>query len=204
MTITIVIPSTISHPIFLFLQESVKNLVETACNKGMGRNNLFKRLCKFIGSIKVPYFNCSNNQSDPEDDDIDSIMAYFENSDKIRITTLSDVPKEELTDDPIYSYNGKNNNLAGVISIMVSTTKNKQGIIINSPVWKMSSTKSIKPLSKVEHREKHFVTNWHFIHFYSMNYTSITATVHVVSWSYLGRWDITSKKQRLWTPYIFM
>ncbi len=95
---------------------------------------MFKRLCKLIGSIKVAYFNHSYNQSDPEKDDVDSIMAYFENSDKIRITTLSDVPKEELTDDPIYSYNGKNNNLAGVISIMVSTTKNKQGIIINSPV----------------------------------------------------------------------
>ncbi len=101
---------------------------------------MFKRFGKFISSMKVAYLNCKNDQEEIEGgDDIDSMLANFEKSNEIRITTLSDVPIHEFFDESNFSE--KNNSFNKDESITVSTTKHSDRSIINSPVSKISSIK---------------------------------------------------------------
>ncbi len=130
-------------------EETINHVIESACNKAAGRNYMFKRMGKFISSMKVTYLNRKNNSSPLKEDDIDLMLANFEKSNEIRFTTLSDVPRNEFIDDPNFALSNCND-----ASVTVSTTKIKGGQIINSPVSKMSSIKAIEPLAKIERIER--------------------------------------------------
>lgn len=130
-------------------EETVNYVVESACNKAAGRNYMFKRMGKFISSMKIAYLNEKNKESNTKEDDIESMLTDFEKSDEIRFTTLSDVPSDEFLHDPNFSDEDFNKS-----SITVSTTKDRHGDIVNSPVSKMASIKAIEPLAKVERAER--------------------------------------------------
>ncbi len=139
-------------------EETVYHVLESACDKTAGRNYIFKRFGMFISLMKVAYLNCKINQNDDGGgDDIDSMLANFEKSNKIDFTTLSDVPQSEFLEDTNFFRNKKSSDEDE--SITVSTTKCRDGSIINSPVSKISSIKGIEPLAKVERREHNLSRN---------------------------------------------
>ncbi len=64
-------------------EETVHHIVESAYNNAAGRNYLFKRMDKFISSMKVAYLNWKQNKSDFKEDVIDSMLSNFEKSNEI-------------------------------------------------------------------------------------------------------------------------
>ncbi len=132
-------------------EETVYHVVDSACNKAAGRNYMFRRFGKFISSMKVAYLHCKNNELGNPDDDIHSMLINFENSNEIRFTTLSDVPKQEFFNDDNFSKT--KNPLSQNHSITLSTTKRSDGTIINSPVSMLTSIKDIESLAKKERVE---------------------------------------------------
>lgn len=105
---------------------------------------------KFISSMKVAYLHRKQNPLEPEEDDIESMQSNFQKSEESRFITLSGVPRDEFLHDPNFSDN-KNSNKS---SVTVSTTKNKNRDIVDSPVLKMSLIKVIEPLAKAEKEER--------------------------------------------------
>ncbi len=124
-------------------EETIKHGVESACNNAAGRNYMFKQMGKFISSMKVAYLNCMETKSNSKEDDIDSMFSNFEKSNEIHCTTLSDVPTNAFLDNTNFSVNDFIKE-----SLTVSTTKNIDEKIINSPVSKMASIKAIETFEK--------------------------------------------------------
>ncbi len=64
-----------------------------------------------------------------------TLLGNFEKLNEIQFTTLSNVSKDEFADDPNFS---NDNEDTAKMSVTVSTTKDRDGNIVNSPVSRMS------------------------------------------------------------------
>lgn len=147
-------PSTIPIPTHLLdeeEEETVQHVVDSSCNKAVSRKYMFCRFGKFITSMKVAYLNYKHTKCESKDDDIDSMLANFKKSNEIQFTSLSDIPKKEFLDGSNFS--GDNNHHTEE-TVTVLTTKDKSGNFINSPVSKMSLIKGIKPVAKIECKDR--------------------------------------------------
>ncbi len=98
----------------------------------------------------MAYLN-HNKKLYSKEDDIDSMWGNFEKSNEIWFTTLSNVQKDEFSDDPNFSDDNDN---TSETSVTVSTTKDKDGNIVDFLVSRTSSIREIEPLAKSERREQ--------------------------------------------------
>ncbi len=98
--------------------------------------------------MKVAYLNCKQSKSYSKEGDIDSMLGNIEKLNEIQFTTLSDVTNNEFADNANFF---DNNEDTAEISVTVSTTKDRDGIIVNSLVSRMSSIQdpSNEAISKV-------------------------------------------------------
>ncbi len=165
---------------------------------------MFKRFGKFISSMKVVNLHQKNNECGNCDDDIDSMLINFEKSNEIRFPTLSEGPRQEFFNHS--NFYKKNNSFFQNNSITVSTTKNSDGTIINSPVSKLTSIKDQRhrTIGKGRVNRTQPLWSWHLIHFSCMDSNSSIKIIYAFSWSILGRCKISLEQHGIWSHNFFL
>jgi len=92
-------PASAPVPICLLTEqqrENTKNVIDATSDKASGRNFLLRTMGINFDTIKLTYLDCKMKGHDKSGDDIDCMIKNFELSNKIKFTTLSDVPMSAI------------------------------------------------------------------------------------------------------------
>ena len=141
--------SAIPYPSRLLTQEQIEDtcqVVAATSNKATGRNFAFNKYGHFISTMKIAYMQDKLNHVDgatSKEDDICRMLQNFKDSDDIKFTTLSDIPVQDLK-----GYDGVSNE-----TVTVSTTKNDDGTVTNTPVSELLGLSSLN-LDETAKRER--------------------------------------------------
>lgn len=129
--------SAMSYPSRLLSKEQWEDtcqVVAATSNKASGRNYILTKFDRFISALKVTYMKNKMDGNTSREDDISRMLSDFKESDDIKFTTLSDIPMQDLE-----GCDGGSNG-----TITVSTTKNDDGTITNTPVSQLLELASLK------------------------------------------------------------
>ena len=136
-----IIPSIPTRLLSNQQKEETLAVMRSSSNNASGRNYLFTTTGRFLHRVKLAYLERKSKGDTGLRDDIDSMIDNFENSQEVKFTTLCDVPLSELTssgDDDLLT------------SITMSTIKDDNGNIVNTPVKDIPSLAALGPLAKSE------------------------------------------------------
>eukprot|EP00804_Cyclotella_cryptica_P003597 CCRYP_002199-RA/>CCRYP_002199-RA protein AED:0.32 eAED:0.33 QI:0/0/0/1/0/0/3/0/218 len=105
-------------------KEDVNHVMESACNKAASRNYIFKKSGKFVDSLKMA---TATARKLPLDDDIQSLLQNYQDSEKVAYTTLCDTPINDFTSGTTKKFH-YNKFAASLVTI--STTKDCESCTI--------------------------------------------------------------------------
>lgn len=159
-------PSVIPFPTRLLTADQVKDtqhVVESACNKAAGRNFARSKFLRFINTLKIAYLDRkAGGGSLTANDDIANMIEGFKSSNEIMFSTLSDARPTDFDDD-CSEMDGdtssvgtarKDGNTGSDGTITVSTLKNDNGDVVNTPVSTIPELAPIEAIAKQERQER--------------------------------------------------
>ena len=103
---------------------------------------MFRKFKKFLSRAKVAYLT-SKDQGKTKEDNITQMLDQFEYLDKIKFTSTSDVPSSD--------FRGKVGDSESA-SVVVSTTKQDDGEIVNTPVSDVLAMEPMEKAAKLSRR----------------------------------------------------
>jgi hypothetical protein len=137
-------------------KEDVNHVMESACNKAAGRNYIFKKFGRFVDSLKMAYINCKSNGKLPLDDDIQSLLQNFQDSEEVAYTTLCDIPINEFTTGTTKKLH-YNKLAASSLDdyVTISTTKDcESGTILNEDILDIPSLAPIHEIAQKSRKDR--------------------------------------------------
>ena len=137
-------PSTLPIPTSLLTEEEEQDthhVTNSTCVTS-GRNYVFSKFKQFLSRAKVAYL-MSKDQGITKEDDITQMLDQFENSDQIKFSSITDVPTSE--------FRGHRGDFESA-SVVVSTSKQEDGEIVNLPVLDVPAMEPMEKAVKLSRR----------------------------------------------------
>ncbi len=150
-------PSTIPIPSRLLddnEREDILHVVESTCQKPIGRNFMHGKFGKFINSLKIDYLYKKFNKSDHAADDIANMLSDFETSKEISFTSLSNVPVEEYFESANCVNESSNSDTTEQKTMTMQTTRKENGKVTNCQLNESDNDLTSSPIDDIAEQER--------------------------------------------------